>query len=436
MSKKTIQWLMREIAAWEAEGVVDAAVAERVRARYAGALAGAGRNLALAAFGIIGALLMGAGVLLLLAHNWADVPRWGRTALALLPLAAAQGIALHGVRRGRDSTAWREAVGLFWFLATGGAVAMVGQIYHLPGSFDRFALTWALLALPVVWLLRSSIAGLGYLALAVAWMLDRSHAGNLELWFWPLALGLVPALWANRREEATAAGSLLWWGLAVALMIGTASTLARAVPGVWLIVYAAWAGIFLLADHRWFRSASSVWHRPLLPLGLLGGIVLMLVFTFEGPWRNIGWHHYRPDADVAWRQVLDGVVAVGLGGAAAALLLAERRRLAPSRFALGLLPVAALAGFAAASSFDRPGVAMLLFNLYGLATGVLFMVDGFRAVRPGDVNAGLLAVGSLVVLRFFDSEQSILLRAGVFLALGAVFLAVNVVLARRKKVQA
>ena len=431
MRKRNIRWLMDELALWERDAVVDGETAGRIRQRYAGQL-GSGRSLALTAFGILGALLVGAGILLLLAHNWADLPRAVRTGLAILPMVVAQVLALEGLIKGRDGAGWREGVGLFWFLTIGGAVAMVSQVYHLPGSFDRFMLAWSLLALPAFLVLRSSVAAVFYLAAATAWAFDRMDHGNQELWYWALLAGALPLCWSNfRHRRFSAASSLLGWAMAVALGIGTGITLVRAVPGLWVIIFSAWSAIFLLLDQRYFRDATSVGHRPFLFFGVLGALIMTLVLTYEMPWREIGWHHYHA-RDEVWRQVLDPVLALGLAGAAVTLLMLERRRLRPSRIALALLPVLSIAVYALSAAARQHGWAMLVFNLYALAVGLLLLVDGFRHVKGGDVNAGLLAIGALVVLRFFDSDQDILVRGVVFVLLGVAFLAVNLVLARKK----
>lgn len=431
MNKRTLRWLMAEIALWEHEALVDANTAARLQKRYEGQL-GSGRNLALTAFGILGALLVGAGVLLLLAHNWADLPRAVRTGLSLLPLVTAQVVALIGLAKGREGTGWREGLGLFWFLSIGGAIAMVGQIYQLPGSFDRFMLTWALLGLPVAWVMRSSVAAVFYLAAATAWTMSRYEHANQELWFWALLAGLFPL--ANRYAGARrfeSAAALFWWAGAVAVCIGTAFTLTRAVPGLWIIVACAWSAIYLLVDQRFFRDAPSIWQRPFLLLGVFGALHLMLGLTFEEPWREIGWHHFH-ERGAVWRQALDPVLALGLSGVALVLLVSTRAQLKPSRFALGLLPVVSILAYALAASLGRTGSAMLIFNLYAFVAGLLLLADGFRLVKSADVNAGLLCLAALVLLRFFDSEQDILVRGVVFVALGAVFLVVNMVLARRK----
>ncbi len=431
MSKRNVRWLMGEVELWERDGVVNEEVVRRLRERYAGAM-GSGRPRAVTAFSILGSLLIGAGLLLLLAHNWADLPRAARTALSLVPLVAAQGLALLGLRTGRDGTGWREAVGLFWFLSIGGAVAMIGQVYHLPGSFDRFVLVWALLALPAVWVMRSSVAAVFYLAAISAWAIDRVDNGSDELWYWALLAGLVPLLVSNlRRCRYGAVASFLWWAVALALGLGTGLTLVRAVPGLWMIIFSAWSALYLLVDHRYFRTAPALGHRPFLFLGVLGALVMTMTLTYEFPWREIGWDHYH-QRDVLWRQVLDPVLALGLAGASVALLVAERRSLKPARVALALLPVLAIAVYTLSAAAHHHGAAMLVFNAYALVVGILLMVDGFRHLTGGDVNAGLATVGALAVLRFFDSEQDILVRGVVFVLLGVAFLIVNLVLARKK----
>ncbi len=431
MNKRNARWLLDEVGRWEQAGVVDDRTAARIRQLYEGQL-GSGRGLALTAFGLLGALLVGAGVLLLLAHNWADLPRAVRTGLSLLPLLTAQVLAGVGLVKGRDSTSWRESVGLFWFLAIGGAVAMVSQVYHLPGSFDRFMLAWSLLALPTVWVMRSSVSAVFYLGTATAWAFDRMDHGSQELWYWILLAGLIPLCWSNfRHQRLSASASFLWWAVALALGIGTGLTLVRAVPGLWLIIFSAWSAIFLLVDHRYFRDATSLGHRPFLFFGVMGSLVMTMILTYEMPWREIGWHHYL-QRDELWRQVLDPVLALVLSGTAVSLLVATRRQLQPSRLVLALLPVLSIAVYTLSAAARQHGWAMLAFNVYALAVGVLLLVDGFRQVKSGDVNAGLLTVGALVVLRFFDSEQSILVRGVVFVLLGLAFLAVNLVLARKK----
>ena len=81
------RWLAEQLPAWEREGIVTADGARRLRERYA---VEQRAGLAQMIVGALGALLIGTGLVALLASNWDDFPRWVRLCLALGPLAVAQ----------------------------------------------------------------------------------------------------------------------------------------------------------------------------------------------------------------------------------------------------------------------------------------------------------------------------------------------------------
>ena len=76
------RWLAQQLPEWEREGLVTADAARLLRARY-GVEQRAG--LAQLVVGAIGGLLIGTGLIAVLAYNWDDFPRWMRLLLALGP---------------------------------------------------------------------------------------------------------------------------------------------------------------------------------------------------------------------------------------------------------------------------------------------------------------------------------------------------------------
>ena len=433
MAQKQIRWLLGELPTLLDEGVIDGRTAERLRLRYESA-AGAGRNWALTVFGILGGTLVGLGIILLLAHNWADMSRLMRTALAFAPLAVSQILAGWILLAGKDSPAWREGVGAFWMLSIGAAIALVAQTYHIPGDAGRFALTWMLLALPVVYLLNASAPALAYLAGMTFWAIDAQTGGGQALLFWPLAALILPHVAAASRGNVHAARTAaLHWGLSIALCVAVGVTLEKVLPGLWIIVYGALFAIFYLAGEYWFDEAPSFWQKPFQTVGATGAVVLAFLLTYDWPWNEIGWRHYRHDLlqhDIA--ALLDYGLAALLPVAAIVLLAGSVRRRKPGAIFIGALPILATVGYALTAQTDRESAAMALFNLYAFAVGVGLLVRGFRARRIGTVNAGLLVVFALILLRFFDEDLGFAVRGVVFVLLGLAFLAVNLVLARRK----
>lgn len=433
MSQKQIRWLLGELPTLLDEGVIDGAAAERLRRRYESA-AGQSRNWALTVFALLGGTLVGLGIILLLAHNWADLSRAARTALAFAPLVAAQLLAFWILRSGKESAAWREGVGAFWMLSVGAAIALVAQTYHIPGDAGRFALTWMLLALPIVYLLNATGPALAYLAGMTFWAVDAQSNGGHALWFWPLAALILPHVAAAARGNPYASRPVvLGWGLAIALGVGIGVTLEKILPGLWIVVYGSLFALSYLAGEFWFGEAPSFWQKPFQAIGSAGAVVLAFLLTYDWPWEEIGWHYWRHGAAYhGAAAIFDYALAAVLPVAAIALLVSSVRRGKAAALFIGSLPILATLGFALVAQTDEAGGAMALFNLYVFAVGIALLVQGFRARRSGTVNAGLLVVFALILLRFFDEDLGFVFRGVVFVLLGLAFLAVNLVLARKK----
>ncbi len=69
------RWLTEQLPAWEREGIVTTDGARKLRERYAAEPQG---GLAQMVVGAVGALLIGTGLIAVLAYNWDDFPRWVR----------------------------------------------------------------------------------------------------------------------------------------------------------------------------------------------------------------------------------------------------------------------------------------------------------------------------------------------------------------------
>lgn len=433
MAHKQIRWLLGELPTLVNNGVLDGATAERLRQHYE-TVGGKSRNWALVAFGLLGGTLVGLGIILLLAHNWADFSRAVRTALAFSPLVVAQLLAGWLLRSGWDSTSWREGVGAFWMLSIGAAIALVAQVYHIPGDAGRFALTWMLLSLPVIYLLNATGPALAYLTGLVFWAIDaQQHAGQAVL-FWPLAALVLPHTFAAARGNVYAVRPvLLFWGIALALCIATGVTLEKILPGLWIIVYAGLFATLYLAGKYWFDEASTLWQRPFRTVGAVGATILAFQFSCQWPWESIGWHHYREGA--AYHPLaagLDYALAIALPVTAIVLLVGSVRRGKAGIIFLGVLPILAVLGYSLVTLLDRTHETQALFNLYLLAFGLSLLIRGFRTAKIGTVNAGMLILFALILLRFFDEDLGFVFRGVVFVLLGLAFLAVNLVLARKK----
>src|SRR4030095_14745743 len=98
MAQSFARRLREETAHWVRDGLVSAQQAEAIVARYSDS--GPWYSRPITIFSLLGGALLAGSVALIVAHNWAEIPRWAKLggAVALLLAAHAGGLVL----RARD----------------------------------------------------------------------------------------------------------------------------------------------------------------------------------------------------------------------------------------------------------------------------------------------------------------------------------------------
>jgi uncharacterized membrane protein len=426
-TRRALKWLYDELPILVEQGVVPAQTAEAIRAHYGlpAAPLGLGRLL----MAVLGAGLLGAGIILLLAHNWEQLSRAARSVVAFMPLLIGQLALGWALVARRNSVAWREGGAAFLVLAIGAAIALIGQTYHLPADMAGFLLTWLLLALPLVYLAGSSAAAVLSLLLILGWV---GHSGAAYL-FWPLLALLFPHLYAAQRQAPSGARSvMLRWAAGLCLLVGTGLSLKGPAATLWLPAYAALLSALYLGGRIYLERDCIAWARPFSALGAAGTALLGLVLTYRWPWRVDTW--------LGWRRSVEGIEALAGYGIVAGLLLLSAwlctrawQRRQYRALALGAAGPLAAAVYVAVQFGFPLTAALAVFNLYLLALGWTAVATGLREGNMGPVHAGSLLIAALVLARFFDADLSFLLRGLGFIGIGGAFLLVNAALARRAR---
>ncbi len=435
--------LREELPALVAEGILDQAVAERLRARYGVAEEGTGRRRALVVFATLGSLLIGAGIILLIGHNWENFSRPLRAGLSYALLALGQGVVAWVLVREKRGLPWREGSALFAQLAAGACLALISQTYHITTDVAAFVLIWMLMTVPLVYLLDAATPAIVYLIGIVYWVAEirdvRGAGESTCFWYWALLAVVLPFIaTAVRRERLGLRTLWLLWAAAVTVAYGTAVGVSRADERYWLPLYAALAGAYYLGGKALERRDGEVplWRSPLIILGGAGLTVLAFVLTFGDAWRAL--HRESAHALGAAQGFGSGMFTAAVFTGIVLLLLGQAlaRRLR-DRLVLGLLPLFVWAGWLL-MFITRPDTTAaqplaLLFNAYVLLIGLWQLREGIRELAPAPLNRGLLVVAALIVARFLDFKLGYIIRGVAFILLGSAFLAANVVLARRRK---
>jgi len=429
MSDAGIRWLLGELPGLVRLGVLSEETAERLRTHYGEPRTPlGGARLALIVFGSLGAALIGGGVVLLLAHNWENLSRPLRAAISIAILLTAQALAGWVIARRRGSAAWCEASGGLLVIAAAASIALISQTYNLGGDLPDYLFTCAWLALPVLYLLDSRLAALIYWIGITVWVGAAGVEDRAGGWYWIFAAAGAPFLWmlARRPDKEW---RLLGFAVIVSLTIGGGVNLAGAGPGgLWILYYGGLLASFLLPGA--IRKPTPSWAGPFELVGMAGVPVLALVLTFRFPWEHLEIPDSRPLGEPAVLAALGLGLAAGLAALAFSFTLARKGRWHLALPAAALLPAAIGYAFSLGGS---PVIPMVIFNLYLLGIGLVTLVVGFRAASMTETNFGLLLVAALATARFFDADISFVARGVGFILVGAGFLAVNLILMRRRK---
>jgi len=75
-------------------------------------------------FGIIGAVLVSLGLILIMAHNWDRMSRWLKLVIAFTPLVIGQVLCAYAYFSRHGNRGWSEACSAFLFLSIGGCISL------------------------------------------------------------------------------------------------------------------------------------------------------------------------------------------------------------------------------------------------------------------------------------------------------------------------
>lgn len=430
--RREVSWLLSELPGLVARGVLNEEAAESLRRHYGAEEPGPSRmgigQILLAAFG---AILVGGGIILILAHNWDELSRPARAAIALGTLLVAQALALYAVARRATSPPWIEATSGLLVAAVGAAIALVGQTYHVGGSFETLMRSWLWLVVLVPYLTGSSLAAVLFWGLIAVRVLDfrwRGDPGDS----WLLALAGLPFLVQRVRAapQSWATALVVLTAALATFLYGTTVTVDAPWPGLWSVFGVAFLAA-LVAAASWPPAAfaTDAWRRRLLPPAWLGLVAIGTVLSFSDDWHTdtIGARSLGEPAIVG--ALLLAVACAAFTTVVAIRLAREGRRAA----AVAVAAAPAVVILHAFALGGKTELGWIGFNLWLLAVGAATVAEGIREHRLGTANRGLAALAALVLARFFDSDLSFLARGLAFVAIGAGCFALNFWMMRRAR---
>lgn len=411
--------LRRELPAWRAEGLVTDGAARALEARYDLATREAGPSL-LAVY-VLGALLVGAGVVSLVAWHWEELPAGAKLAIIGAAMVAAH-VAGWTLWKGGRAPRLGHALAFLGTLVFGANVGLVAQIFHVSGpwwgGFGLFAAGALAAGLVYRSLPHHLLAALLSLGVFGAGFGNDHPAAGLALLYALAAIFAIAAWRVPSRAlavlTALGAGVMLWSVLEGA---GQEEAIAVALAAL----AAACAAAPLAASGEPGEHVAAA----LRVAGRVGFYVFAYALSFGDvaeELRGFDW---------------TGTVVAALVPAAAlavALFATGLRRTDVDTLARGeaMLLAVTVVAFALGSRLSSGTGTAAVANLALVFLAVGRIVRGLSWLQRAPFWEGMAVAAVLVASRFFELDTELWLKGTAFIACGVAVLAAGVAFERRR----
>ena len=385
-------------------------------------------------FGIFGAILVGLGIILLVAHNWDDLSRTTKSFFAFLPLVLAQILCGFVLIKKPGNVAWRESASAFLFFSVGACISLISQIYNIPGDLTSFLLTWMLLCLPLVYLMRSSITsllyltGITYYAVKTSYWLFLSNPSSESYLYWLLLLAVLPHYYLLYKKKPESNFMIFHNWLVPLSVIICLGTVAKNEGELMYIAYSSLFGLFYLTGSSKFFQQQKLRNNGYKILGSLGTIILLLVLSFDGFWSGLRNKDFISNEVITSPEFFAAAVISLLGFGI--LYFQQKNKASKEIEPIALVSILFIITFMI--GLVSP-VSVVVINLFVFTIGLLTIFDGAKKDHLGVLNYGLLIIMVLAICRFFDTDLSFIIRGLLFVSVGIGFFATNYWMVKKRK---
>ena len=402
--------ILKELDELTAAEVISPEVAERIRDYAQERAQSSASHRLLTVFGALGAILIALGIIVLLAHNWDELPRWIKTIISFLPLLTGQAACGYLLFKKGLTSWWGEAAAAFTALSIGAAIAMVHQVYNLPdSSFASFLSLWLILALPTLYLMRSrATAVLYYIGIGTLCVLgDREEWTTYYTSLAAFALILPFYIWHIRHQANSAITYAFHWltvaftGIALSIL---SANLRDDSTILWFVLLAA---IYLMIGKY---LQTSIYYNAYKVAALLCIPICFFIEDFS---------FFDSNYTLCISIVLVFIYF---------LLIAKYYYIDKKEKKLDLVLV-----FPLLYIFSNYLFHYFIYHFIILALGAYYIWKGFKSERSLLVNYGLAVISIEVAIRFFDSSLPFIFKGIIFILLGVGFFIANYFILKQKK---
>jgi uncharacterized membrane protein len=272
MSRK---WLERESPMWVDKGLISKEQAENIKQLYPE------RKYAAGMLPILGAILVGLGVLSFVAANWQDIPHLARFAMILITMVGFYAGGEAVLRKGgnRHLGISLIAAGLFSF---GAGIILVGQMFHMVADDAATFMIWGTAGALLSFIYRHNL--LAYLTLAIysaGQVYSMTEFNTFSLTAYVLTILVMGAYWRWSGSDRIA------WFSAASVMIQSVMWIgSEHWREAWFLIPII--AMYTLGEFLKGKAGSPLQQSALSSAFILGTLVVLFPNEFIVHWGR-GW---------------------------------------------------------------------------------------------------------------------------------------------------
>ncbi|MGI5879147.1 MAG: DUF2157 domain-containing protein [Syntrophomonadaceae bacterium] len=380
-------WVRKEIELWQSEGLISSEQAQLLSSRYPDR-----EFRTVNILPMLGAILLGVGIILFFAANWPLIPVTAKLILILSVLFTCHYFA-YKYRYEKDQLWLGNSLLLLGGILFGAAIFLIAQIYHINAYYPNGILFWALGVLLMAWVTGERSVTILSILLLLAWTIsDGSETHPLIPWLHLLIMFLLAFPLAYRVHSAIAVFLCQLW-LIILLLISVGSNYEHMIP---LIITFLGSAFYLRGRH-----GDDLYSMLYMAMGMIMVLTTMLIVTNED----------------LFYVVTPTIVFLGamLVGFITLLLLPAYRHIRLEIAAVGLINIM----YISCLTIPVPHL-LIYFVLFTAIIAIIFRGAGQQ--NPIMLNLGLVFFYITVLRGYFDYASHYMDRSLFFMTGGIILL--------------
>lgn len=427
----------KETDTWEKQGIISSGQRQKILTLYpAGISVDEEHNGRLiSTLTVLGAILLGVGVILFIASNWQTIPRTYKLVLIFGAIITSYALGYWLEYQKQNYPRVGQALIFLGTIFYGAAIWLIAQIFHINSHYPNGVLFWAVGILPMAWLCRSQAILTLTSLLIVLWTgMEQGDFRNHNYFYLVITALIFPLIYQLRSRLAlaiTLLGMFLWMGISSSLWIDNLGN--SEIPIILMLMMLAFliyqAGIFQL--QKWQEKYMSF---PPRLIGLLGIFLTMFILTFHtNTWNNYSY------AQLVWLISMKFLIPFVILTLLVIMVsvynykLVKGNKVLEYQHVLTLLFIAVI-DICALNPYILSGNGFsIAFNLILFFAIIGLLLLGYKKGDTLLINVSLLFFVIDVISRYFDFFWKLMPRSVFFMIGGVLLLAGGTFLERSRR---